>query len=105
MDNNSAQQSTDWVAKPYAAWLESVIREMVKTDPAAIAMEMMGDDGMVYTCYNNTSPNDRACMIDAMRDDAREQWIKDNAEFVRAILGGEEDEDELQDDDSEIDSG
>lgn len=105
MDNSPKQQSVDWTAKPYASWLESVIREMVNINPESIAMEMVDETGSVSTCYYNTSPNDRACMIDAMRDDAREQWIKDNAEFVRAILDGEEDEDGLQDDDSETDSG
>ena len=84
----------DWTAAPYAEWLEQSIQELVKANPQAIAMEMVGDDGLVSTCYYNTSPNDRACMIDAMRDDARWEWLYANKEEVRAILEDEDDEHE-----------
>ena len=93
----------DWTAAPYAEWLEQSIQELVKANPQAIAMEMVGEDGLVSTCYYNTSPNDRACMIDAMRDDARWEWLYANKEEVRAILE-DEDDDELQDADTESDS-
>ena len=66
----------DWTTAPYAEWLEQSIQELVNANPQAIAMEMVGEDGLVSTCYYNTSPNDRACMIDAMRDDARFEFIK-----------------------------
>ena len=93
----------DWTALPYAQWLEECIKEMMGANPVAIAMEMVGEDGLVSTCYYNTSPNDRACMIDAMRDDARWEWLYANKEEVRAILE-DEDDDELQDADTESDS-
>lgn len=93
----------DWTAAPYALWLEECIQELVKADPCAIAMSLIDKDGLVSTCYYNTSPNDRACMIDAMRDDARWEWLYANKEEVRAILE-DEDDDELQDADTEADS-
>ena len=84
----------DWTAAPYAHWLEEVIQTMVASNPCAIAMCMIDEDGLVSTCYYGTSPNDRACMIDAMRDDARWEWLYANKEEVRAILEDEDDEHE-----------
>jgi hypothetical protein len=94
----------DWTEKPFASWLEDTIRELVKANPVAIAMEMVDETGLVSTCYYDTSPNDRACMIDAMRDDARWEFIRDNREEILALLNDEDDdEDELQDADTETD--
>lgn len=90
----------DWSSKPFAPWLEESIKEMMDANPVAIAMEMVDEYGMVSTCYYNTSPNDRAIMIDAMRDDGREMWIKDNRDMIMTILNGEDDDiDKLQEDD------
>ena len=97
-------QTIDWTTLPYAEWLETCISELVKATPVAIAMEMVGTDGNVMTCYYNTSPNDRACMIDAMRDDARFEFIKNNADEILAMLNGEDDEEECENDDVEDDS-
>ena len=94
----------DWTEKPFASWLEDTIRELVNANPIAIAMEMVDDAGLVSTCYYNTSANDRACMIDAMRDDARWEWLYENREEIRAILSEDgDDDDELQDADTETD--
>ena len=97
-------QTIDWTTLPYAEWLETCISELVKATPVAIAMEMVGVDGNVLTCYYNTSPNDLACMIDAMRDDARFEFIKNNADEILAMLNGEDDEEECENDDVEDDS-
>lgn len=95
----------DWTSAPYAVWLEEVIGEMVKSNPVAIAMSMVTEDGLVHTCYYNTSPNDRACMIDAMRDDARWEFIFANREEIRAILDDEGEDDGELCADTETDSG
>jgi hypothetical protein len=87
----------DWTEKPFASWLENTIRELVNANPVAIAMEMVDETGLVSTCYYNTSANDRACMIDAMRDDARWEWLYENKDEVRAILEDEDDEQESGD--------
>ena len=81
-----AKQTVDWAALPFAEWLEQSIQEMVAANPVAIAMEMVMEDGFVSTCYYNTSPNDRACMIDAMHDDARFEFIRENRDEIRAML-------------------
>ena len=43
-------------------------------------------------------------MIDAMRDDARFEFIKNNADEILAMLNGEDDEEECENDDVEDDS-
>ena len=94
----------DWTAAPYAPWLEEVIQTMVASNPCAIAMCMIDEDGLVSTCYYGTSPNDRACMIDAMRDDARFEFIKGNRDEIRAILSDDyvdEEDDEIEGEDDE----
>ena len=91
----------DWTAAPYAEWLEQSIQELVNGNPVAIAMEMVSEDGLVSTCYYNTSPNDRACMIDAMRDDARFEFIRENRDEIKAILSDDyvdEEDDDVEDD-------
>lgn len=93
----------DWTSAPYALWLEETIQEMVTANPVAIAMQMIDEDGLVRTCYYNTSPNERACMIDAMRDDARWEFIYHNKEEILAILE-DYDDDELRDADTDADS-
>ena len=90
--------STDWSLKPFASWLEQSIKELMEANPIAIAMEMVNEDGVISTCYYNTSPNDRACMIDAMADDARERWVLDNREWIKAVMDGEIDDDDCEGD-------
>lgn len=97
----------DWASAPYAQWLEESIRSMVLFQPKSIAIQMMNDIGLVETCYYNTTPNDRACMVDAMHDDSMWEWLIANREEIREILGdeGEDDDDDgLQDADTETDS-
>lgn len=97
----------DWTAAPYAEWLEQSIQELVKANPVAIAMEMVSEDGLVSTCYYNTSPNDRACMIDAMRDDARFEFIRENRDEIRAILSDDyvDEEDDGVEEGEEVEDG
>lgn len=90
--------SNDWSSKPFASWLEQSIKELMEANPIAIAMEMVNEDGVISTCYYNTSPNDRACMIDAMADDARERWVLDNREWIKAVMDGEIDDDDCDGD-------
>ena len=95
----------DWTSAPYAEWLEQSIKELVSGNPIAIAMEMVSDDGLVSTCYYNTSPNDRACMIDAMRDDAWWEFIKNNRDEIRSILSDDyvDEADDYVDEENEVD--
>ena len=77
--------SNDWSSKPFASWLEQSIKELMEANPIAIAMEMVNEDGMISTCYYNTSPNDRACMIDAMADDAGRARLQRRNRFHHAL--------------------
>lgn len=81
-----------WEDAPYVKWLEDIVREMVEIEPESIAMEMIGADDKTYTCYWETSADDRARMISAMQDDDRMEWVRENREAIKEILGedGEE---------------
>ena len=93
----------DFTTRPYAKWLEDVVREMVGIDPVSVGMEMIDADGQVYTCYYNTSRDDRACMIGGMEDADKLDWIKVNKALIMEILN-EDDDDGLCEADTEADS-
>ena len=92
-------------SKPFAPWLEEVVKGLFDNEPVSIAMEVINSDGQVSTAYWMCSPNDRALMVDAMRDDSRLEWLLNNREEVLEILNGEgDDEDGLCEPDTEADS-
>ena len=80
----------DWQSKPYAPWLENVIRELVEADPVCVAIEMLNKSGKVLTCYYDVSSDDRARLIGGMIDDDRVEFIKNNRELIKEILEGED---------------
>jgi len=90
----------DLTTKPYAQWLEASIKELFDIEPVAISMQMLDAEGTAYTCYWNVTPNDRAIMMDALREDGYREYIRNNKEEIREIM----DEDEEEDDDCEGDS-
>lgn len=94
---------TDYQTKPYARWVEQMLTEMFEIDPESIALEMRDEEGKTYTCYYNTSSNDRAIMIDAMQDDAKLEWVRNNKEAILELLEEDEDDEELEPD-TEADS-
>ena len=53
---------------PFTPWLENVVKELFDIQPTAIAMQMRDDGGKCYTCYWDVSADDRAVMIDAMKE-------------------------------------
>ena len=74
-----------------------MIRDLVDIDPVAIAMQMMGEDGEIFSCYYNMSPNIRAQLIAGMQDDDRMEWVRNNRDLIAAIIAGEDDEEEGED--------
>ena len=103
--NRRCLLTADYTTKPYAHWVEDVMREMFDIDPTAIALEMRDAKGQTYTCYWDCSRDDRACMIGAMQDDDLLDFIAVNKDVVAEILNGEEDdEDGLCEPDTETDS-
>lgn len=90
----------DLATKPYAQWLEDTVKELFDIDPVAISMQMRKADGSTYTCYWNVDPDDRAIMLDAMREDGYIEFIRNNKDEIKAIF----EEDEEEDDECEGDS-
>lgn len=80
----------DYANKPYAAWVDDTIIRMFDVDPVSIAMEMRDKNGMTYTCYWNTSQDDRSCMIGAMKEDWLLDFVRNNKELLREIVDEED---------------
>ena len=79
--------------KPYAKWLEGVLRDLYGAHPNAIALQMRDEQGKTYTCYWQVSDDDRSIMIDAMRQDGLWNFIEVNRAAINAMLSeGDEDE-------------
>lgn len=102
--DKGAWRTDELTKKPYATWLESVVRDLVDIDPVSISMQMRDAEGKVYTCYYNCSHDDRAVMEDALRQDGLFEWVRDNKEAIVEILNEEDDADGIQETDSEADS-
>ena len=77
---------------PYAAWLEQTVQELFDICPVCIAMQMIDANGQAFTCYWNVNQNDRAVMVDSMREDGLLDTIRNNKDLINAILNGEEDD-------------
>lgn len=90
--------------KPYAPWLETVIRDLVDIDPLAISIQMRDADGKTYTCYWNMNADDRAIIADAIQQDRLLELIRDLKDDILGILNDEEDDDGLCEADTEADS-
>ncbi len=76
------------------------MREMFDIDPVAVAMQMRDADGKTYTCYWNCSRDDRSCMVGAMEDDDLVEFFRAYKDDIAAILNGEEDDEDGQEDES-----
>jgi hypothetical protein len=57
-------------------------------------MQMIDSNGQAFTCYWNVNQNDRAVMLDSMREDGILDFLRNNREMVNAILNGEEEDTE-----------
>ena len=79
----------DYASKPCAEWLEDTGMEMFDIDPVSIALEMRDDDGKTYTCYWEVSADDRAIMIDSMKEDCMMEWVVAHKDEILRILNEE----------------
>lgn len=77
---------------PYAAWLEDALREMVDLRPATIGIITIMPNGSTGTQYFNADNRDRLIMCEAIGIDYLEELIRVNADGLRQILDGEDDE-------------
>ena len=95
----------DIESAPFSHWLESVVKDIYNLVPACIAVEMRDKEGRVYSSYWQMDGNDRACIIDALREDGILEFIRNNKDIILDIINEEEgDEDGLCETDPETDS-
>lgn len=80
--------------QPYAEWLEASLRELVDLQPRTIGIVCIMPDGSTGTQYFNADSRDRTVMCEALQIDSLEELIKANADYLRALILGEEDEEE-----------
>lgn len=83
---------SDITKEPYAAWLEDALREMVAMRPSTIGIITIMPDGSTGTWYFNSDNRDRLIMCEAIGIDYLEELIRVNADGIRKILDGEDDE-------------
>lgn len=83
---------SDITKEPYAAWLEDALREMVAMRPSTIGIITIMPDGSTGTRYFNADNRDRLIMCEAINIDYLEELIRVNADGIRQILDGEDDE-------------
>ena len=79
-------------SQPYAEWLEDALREMVDLQPATIGIITIMPNGSTGTRYFNADNRDRMIMCEAINIDYLEELIRVNADGIRQILDGEDDE-------------
>ena len=84
----------DITQQPYAEWLEASLRELVDLHPRTIGIVCIMPDGSTGTQYFNADNRDRTVMCEALQIDSLEELIKANADYLRALILGEEDEEE-----------
>ena len=82
----------DIKAQPYAEWLEASLRELVKLNPATIGIITIMPDGSTGTQYYKADNRDRLVMGEALMIDYLEALLRVNADHLRELILGEEDE-------------
>lgn len=82
----------DFANKPYAKWLENVVKDLYEIEPSALALQMRDANGKTYTCYWQVSDDDRSVMIDAMKQDGLWNFIETNRAAIAALLSEGEDD-------------
>lgn len=84
----------DITQQPYAEWLEASLRELVDLHPRTIGIVCIMPDGTTGTQYFNADNRDRTVMCEALQIDSLEELLRVNADYLRQMLLGEEDETE-----------
>lgn len=82
----------DITKQEYSAWLEDALREMVELEPETIGIVLVMPDGTTGTRYYNSDNRDRLIMMEALMIDYLEALIEVNAENLRNLLLGEDEE-------------
>lgn len=61
---------TDILYMPYAKWLESVLKDIIKYPVKGISFNAVTDDGDIYTNYYNLSMGDKLLVSGIIQQDA-----------------------------------
>lgn len=77
----------------YALWLEQTLRELVEFGPERIAVIAMDKENNTATGYYNCTVMDKTVMAAVIQDDVMWDNLKENRDYLRALLEGEADED------------
>lgn len=83
---------SDITTQPYAKWLEECLHELVELEPTTIGIVTVMPDGSTGTQYYNADNRDRLVMMEAISIDYLHALIAVNADQLRELLNGEEDE-------------
>lgn len=84
----------DITQQPYAEWLEASLRELVDLHPRTIGIVCIMPDGSTGTQYFNADNRDRTVMCEALQIDSLEELLRVNADHLRALILGEEEDEE-----------
>lgn len=84
----------DIKAQPYAEWLEASLRELVDLHPRTIGIITILPDGSTGTQYFNADNRDRTVMCEALQIDSLDELLRLNADHLRALILGEEEDEE-----------
>lgn len=84
----------DIKAQPYAEWLEASLRELVELHPRTIGIVCIMPDGTTGTQYFNADNRDRTVMREALQIDSLIELLRVNADVLRALILGEEEDEE-----------
>ena len=82
------ENSNDITEKPYAKWLEAILRDICAMPMRALAMIGVTEDGDIYNGYYNASAADKILMSGLIQQDA----MIDTLEAAGLINGDEEEE-------------
>lgn len=82
----------DITKQEYAEWLEDALRDMVELEPETIGIVLIMPDGTTGTQYYNADNRDRLVMTEALMIDYLDDLIQVNADHLRELLLGEDEE-------------
>lgn len=85
----------DITQQPYAEWLEASLRELVELHPRTIGIVCILPDGTTGTKYFKADNRDLLVMREAIHVDSLIELLRVNADALRDVILGEEDEDEI----------
>ena len=83
---------SDITKQPYSEWLEESLRELVEMEPQTIGIVTILPDGSTGTHYFQADNRDRLIMCESIMLDYLEALIEVNADHLRELLLGEDEE-------------